>query len=349
MLHVLYLAVNLVWQAGDFPARVAIVGPTASGKSAVALEVARRVPIEIISADSMQVYRRMDIGTAKPTAGEQASVPIHLIDVVDPDEPWTLSDFQRDGTAHCTAAWDRGCLPVIVGGTGLYTRALTEDLMIPKAAPNEELRERWRKFAEENGTESLYSKVRGIDPVAAARIHVNDVKRLIRVLEVYETQGRRISDLHAENRATAKPYEILIFGLNYADRDALYKRINGRVEQMMAAGFAGEVKALLSSGYSRDLISMQSLGYRHLSLVLAGEMEMADAVDLLKRDTRHFARRQLVWFRRDAGIRWIEMDERTPSEAADIICAEIKDAARQPKGMSEYAEANSNESTRHVP
>lgn len=308
------------------PARIALVGPTAASKTAVAIALSKQLPLELISADSMQVYRHMDIGTAKPTSEEQAAARFHLIDVVNPDESWTLSDFQREGTLKCEEIAARNNTPLIVGGTGLYSRALTEDLRIPITPPNEELREKWRKISEEFGTHTLYAAVLGIDPEAAARIHINDAKRLIRVLEVFEYQGRTISELHAENRDHAEKQDVLLFGLNFADRDLLYSRINKRVEVMMEQGFLREVEELLASGYSPELNPMQSLGYRHLSQVLLGNMKLDDAVDLLKRDTRHFARRQLIWFRADQRIRWIEMDSLTTEEAAENICSVIMEA-----------------------
>jgi len=263
----------------------------------------------------------MDIGTAKPTSEEQASAVFHLIDVVDPNESWTLSDFQREGTAKCEEITARRHLPLIVGGTGLYSRALTQDLRIPITPPNPDLRDHWQTICDEAGTASLYAEVVKIDPEAAARIHVNDAKRLIRALEVYECQGRTISDLHAENKAQAEQYNVALFGLNYANRDLLYDRINERVDLMMQQGFLEEVERLLAMGYGSDLNPMQSLGYRHLTKVITGEATLAEAVDLLKRDTRHFARRQLIWFRADPRIHWIEMDNLTTEDAADRICA----------------------------
>jgi tRNA dimethylallyltransferase len=275
----------------------------------------------------MQVYRHMDIGTAKPTAEEQAAATFHLIDVVTPDEPWTLSDFQREGTVKCDEVAARNHIPLIVGGTGLYSRALTQDLRIPVTPPNAELRERWKKIYDEEGTASLYAAVAAIDPEAAARIHVNDAGRLVRVLEVYEYQGRTISELHAENRAQAEQYNVAIFGLNYANRDLLYSRINERVDLMMQQGLLDEVERLHEMGYGSNLNPMRSLGYRHMTSVINGETTLAEAVDLLKRDTRHFARRQLIWFRPDTRIQWIEMDELTAEDAAGIIYASLAKAA----------------------
>jgi len=315
--------VNSYSENKALPERIALVGPTAASKTAVSIALAKRLPIELISADSMQVYRHMDIGTAKPTVEEQAAAVFHLIDVVNPNEPWTLSDFQREGAAKCDEITARNHTPLIVGGTGLYSRALTQDLRIPVTPPNPELRERWQKICDEAGTASLYAEVVKIDPEAAARIHVNDAKRLIRVLEVYECQGRTISDLHAENRSEAEHYNVALFGLNYANRDLLYDRINERVDLMIQQGFLEEVERLLGMGYGPDLNPMQSLGYRHLTSVITGDDTLSEAVDLRKRDTRHFARRQLIWFRADPRIQWVEMEGLSTEDAADVILGAI--------------------------
>ena len=286
---------------------------------------------EIVSADSMQVYRHMDVGTAKPTPAERSQAVFHAVDVADPDEAWTLADYQRLGERACSEIVRRGNLPLIVGGTGLYVRALTTLLDIPVAPPNEELRLRWRDFAETNGNEALLAELARVDPETAARLHVNDVGRQIRALEVYETIGRTLTQLHADNRARQPAEAPLLFGLTYADREALYARIDARVDRMASEGLVEEVRGLLGRGYGRDLKPMQSLGYRHVCAYLAGEADWPTTAATMKQDTRRFAKRQMIWFRGDARVRWVFADGKTPAALADEIWKAIQ-AERQDKG-----------------
>ena len=299
--------------------KIALVGPTAAGKTAVGILLAERFDGEIISADSVQVYRKLNVGSAKPTAEEQAAARFHLVDIVDPDQEWTLADMQEAASTATADIVDRGHTPLIVGGTGLYVRALTTQLDIPTVPPNEEFRERWRAIAEERGNEYVHGELARVDPESAARIHVNDTKRAIRALEVFDGTGDTLSALHAKNRAEAATEPTLIVGLNYVDRRILYSRIEQRVDVMMAEGLVDEVRGLLDAGYGSDLKSMQALGYRHMCEHLAGNMSLPDAVDLLKRDTRHFARRQLIWFRGDSRVQWVSMD----GKSYEDIAAEI--------------------------
>lgn len=296
-----------------------MVGPTASGKTAVGILLAQRLGAEIVSADSMQVYRQMDIGTAKPTPDEQRQAVFHALDAADPDQEWTLADYQRLGEAACDKAAERGQIPLIVGGTGLYVRALTTRLDIPAAPPDENLRARWRGFAQEHGNEALLAEVRKIDPQTAARLHVNDIGRQIRALEVYAATGRTLSDLHAENQANQGIAQPLLYGLHFADRGQLYARIDSRVDAMIAAGFLSEVRHLRDCGYSATLKPMQALGYKQLNTFLAGDMPWDAAVAEMKQETRRFSKRQLIWFRGDKRVRWIDADDRTPEELADEI------------------------------
>lgn len=301
--------------------RIALVGPTAVGKTAVGIALAQKIGAEIVSADSMQVYRRMDIGTAKPTADEQRQAVFHGLDVVDPHDEWTLADFQRLGERACEEIAGRGRLPLLVGGTGLYVRALTTPLAIPTAPPDEEFRARWRAFAGREGNAALQQELARSDPQAAARIHVNDIGRLIRALEVYAATGRTLSELHAENRAMAARQDVFLVGLNFADRNALYTRIEARVDEMLALGFLGEVRGLLESGCGPSLKPMQSLGYRQLASFLAGEQDWDAAVAEIKQETRRFAKRQLIWFRSDARLRWLAADGRTAGQLAEDVSA----------------------------
>ncbi len=304
---------------GGLKDRWALVGPTASGKTTVSILLAARLGAEIVSADSMQVYRRMDIGTAKPTADEQCRAVFHAVDVADPDQEWTLADFQKLGDAACRDIARRGRIPLVVGGTGLYVRALTTLLDIPAAPPNEALRQRWREFAEAHGNAALLSEVARIDPDTAMRLHVNDIGRQIRALEVYAATGRTLTTLHTENRAGQTAESPRLFGLRFADREQLYRRINDRVEAMISGGLLGEVQSLLDAGYAADLKPMQSLGYRHMTAFLRGDCNWDTAVETLKQDTRRFAKRQMIWFRGDPRVHWLDSDNQTPEQLADQI------------------------------
>jgi len=314
---------------GGLTDRIGLVGPTASGKTAVGIELALHLGAEIVSADSVQVYRYLDIGTAKPTAGERARAVFHALDVADPDEDWTLADFQRLGERLCPEIAARGSVPLIVGGTGLYVRALTTRLDLPAVPPDESLRARWREFARAQGNAALLSEVARVDPETAARLHVNDIGRQIRALEVYAALGRTLTDLHTENRARQSKDAPKLFGLSFEDRAALYARIDARVDQMLADGLLDEVRALLARGYSADLKPMASLGYRQMTAFLAGECGWEAAVAAMKQETRRFARRQLIWFRADARIRWIEAGGRPPADIADEIHGLLTRGSRQ--------------------
>lgn len=314
---------------GGLADRIALVGPTASGKTAVGIELASRLGAEIVSADSVQVYRHLDIGTAKPTGAERARAAFHAIDVADPDEDWTLADFQRLGASLCPEIAARGSVPLIVGGTGLYVRALTTDLDLPAVPPDEGLRARWRAFAQAQGNAALLSALARVDPDTAARLHVNDVGRQIRALEVHAALGRTLTDLHAENRARQSGDAPRLFGLTFDDRAALYARIDARVDGMLADGLLDEVRALLARGYGPDLKPMASLGYRQMTAFLAGDCGWEAAVAAMKQETRRFARRQLIWFRADARIRWVETGGRAPAAIADEIHGLLADGSRQ--------------------
>jgi len=277
----------------------AIVGPTAVGKTALAIELAQRFDGEIISADSRQIYRRMDIGTAKPTRQEQSRAPHHLIDIVAPDEPYTLADYQAQAYAAIDGILARGKQPFLVGGTGLYVRAVVEGLRIPRVPPNEELR---AQLALEDGA-ALYERLRALDPDAATRIDPRNVRRTIRALEVCLTTGAKFSEL---GRASPPPYPVTQVGLTLP-RPELYARIDARVEQMVADGLVAEVETLAALGYGCKLPSMSGLGYREIGAYLRGEVSLDEAVANIKRNTRDFVRRQYAWFRlRDERIRWFE-------------------------------------------
>ena len=297
---------------------VGIVGPTATGKTAVGLELAKKLDGEIVSADSMAVYKGMDIGTAKPTAAEQAAVRFHLIDVVRPDEEFSVAEFKRLAERAVADIIARHRLPLLVGGTGLYVRAVTGGLNIPAVGPDRKLRESLKAEAAAFGNERLLERLRAVDPAAAERIHARDLKRIIRALEVYVLTGLPISHFHSTAGSTDAAYHVRLFGLNMS-RTALYERIERRVDEQIEAGLVQEVSGLLAGGYTVELPSMKGLGYKQIAGYLLGEYDFETAVALLKRDTRRFAKRQLTWFRADPRIRWIDVEGRGAIEVADEI------------------------------
>ncbi|MBO8162567.1 MAG: tRNA (adenosine(37)-N6)-dimethylallyltransferase MiaA [Brevibacillus sp.] len=283
---------------------VVIVGPTAVGKTALSLTLARRLNGEIISGDSMQVYRQMDIGTAKATPEERSVVPHHLIDIIDPDEEYSVAHFQEMATRLIADIHRRGRLPFIVGGTGLYIESVTHRFQFSDAAQDHELRERLKRLAEAEGVEALHRQLALIDPVTAERLHPNDVKRVIRAIEIYELTGQRMSDY--QYRAQQSPYDLYMIGLTM-ERALLYERINRRVDQMIEDGLVEEVRQLLDRGYDPSLVSMQGLGYKELVPYLYGEIPLQQAIAEIKKRTRRFAKRQLSWFRRIPDVHWFDV------------------------------------------
>lgn len=287
------------------PKIVVIVGPTASGKSKVAMELAEKFHSEIISADSMQVYRYMDIGTAKPSKEDRERIRHHLIDIRDPDEGFDAAQFRDEASKAIVEIMDKGNLPIVGGGTGLYIKALTQGIFeVPEI--DKKLRERLRKEAEELGLPVLYDKLRDVDPEAAEKIGPANTHRIIRALEVFYMTGQPISQHHKEHSFPEKPYCALKIGL-YAERETLYKNIDYRVDSMIKAGFVDEVKRILEMGYGPDLKGMQAIGYSHICKYIKEEYTLEDCVSLIKRDTRHYAKRQMTWFRRDHDITWVDV------------------------------------------
>jgi tRNA dimethylallyltransferase len=294
------------------PRVIVICGPTAVGKTAAGIEVARAVGGEIVGADSMQVYRYMDIGTAKPTAAEQAAVRHHLIDVVDPDEPFDAADYMALGRQALSQLLRRGKTPVVVGGTGLYIKALLYGLFRSDAR-DPAVRARLRAEAESQGAAALHARLIQCDPPTAGRLHPNDTVRILRALEVFEVTGRPISALQREHRFGDAPFHALKMGLSL-DRETIYRRIDRRVEAMIATGLEEEVRMLLARGYGPHLKPMQSIGYSHMAAFIAGAVNRAECIRTVQRDTRRFAKRQLTWFRADPDIRWM-----SPDRTADLI------------------------------
>jgi tRNA dimethylallyltransferase len=295
-----------------------IVGPTAVGKTAISLRVAAELQGEIISADSMQIYRSLDIGTAKPTLGERKLVPHHLVDVMDPAVDYNVSQFQKDAVEAISAVAAKKKLPILVGGTGLYVNAVIFGYSFTEAEISPRLRAHLTEEAKSKGTDSLYQRLSELDPVSAAKIHPNDLRRIIRALEVFSLTGKPIYEQVASTAVQKTRYKTLIIGIN-RPREDLYRRIEDRVDQMMAAGLLEEVKSLLSRGYSPHLKSLQGLGYRHVLPYLEGEVSLEEAVNLLKRDTRRFAKRQLTWFRKNKGIIWFTLENDSVEEEDEVV------------------------------
>ena len=297
---------------GTIPLLV-LAGPTASGKTALALALAealaRQAGMEVVSADSRQIYRLMDIATAKPTSEERAILPHHLLDVVWPDESYTLAQYQEDANAAIAAIHASGALPLLAGGTGLYIRAVVDGLAIPRVPPNPELRARLEAEAAEHGTQALFRQLAERDPAAAARIDPTNPRRIIRALEVCIESGRPFSE---QQGTRPTPYRTLMLGLNTA-REALYARADARVDAMLAAGLVAETRMLVERGYDWSLPSMSSLGYREIGTYLRGETTLPEAVARLKLNTHSYIRRQLTWFRPDTRIHWL--DAALPPEA----------------------------------
>ncbi|MGZ0049655.1 tRNA (adenosine(37)-N6)-dimethylallyltransferase MiaA [Brevibacillus gelatini] len=285
---------------------VVIIGPTAVGKTQLSLDLAQQFNGEIISGDSMQVYRGMDIGTAKAEPAELALVPHHLIDIKNPDEDYSVALFQESATRLITEINQRGRLPFIVGGTGLYIESVTHRFQFAQASQNPELREQLQRLAEAEGVEALHARLADVDPITAQRLHPNDVKRVIRALEIYESTGYKMSDFQL--RAQHSPYDLVMIGLTM-ERAVLYERINRRVDLMIEAGLVDEVRGLLDKGYDASMVSMQGLGYKELIPYLYGEITLEKAINDIKQRTRHFAKRQLSWFRRMPEVQWFDMTD----------------------------------------
>ncbi len=295
---------------------VVILGPTGVGKSQLALRLARRLDGEILSADSRQVYRYMDIGTAKPSPEERKLVPHHLIDLVDPDEEFNLALFLELANRKLEEVRSRGRLPLLVGGTGLYIWAFLEGWRLPHTPPNPELRKELEERARVEGIDSLYQELWEVDPEAARKIDPRNVRRVIRALEVYRVSGRRFSELSQRSKLKAG---VLIIGL-HLPRPELYRRIDLRVEEMIQKGLVEEVRWLLEQGYSPSLPSMSGVGYRQICQYLRGELSLPEAVQRIKYETHRFARHQYAWFRlEDERIHWLEAGEGVEEQALRLI------------------------------
>lgn len=283
---------------------IILTGPTAVGKTKASIQLAKAVGGEIISADSMQVYRYMDIGSAKIKKEEMEDVPHFLVDVLEPEEEFHVARFQEMAKAAMEEIYSRNHIPIIVGGTGFYIQALLYDIDFSKGEEDTSYREELEKFANESGAQALHDKLREVDEKSAETIHANNVKRVIRALEYYHQTGEKISEHNETERQKESPYNFAYFVLN-DERANLYNRIEKRIDIMLEEGLLEEVKFLKEKGYTKDMVSMQGLGYKEILDYLDGSTTLEEAIYILKRDTRHFAKRQLTWFKRERDVIWI--------------------------------------------
>lgn len=289
------------------PPLLVLVGPTAVGKTKLSFVLAEQYGCEIISGDSMQVYRGMDIGTAKATPEERKRIPHHLIDIRDPQEAFSVSDFQQLAREKIAEIHSRGKLPFIVGGTGLYIESVIYDFQFSEAGVDETFRRKQHEYAAVHGSGALHKRLNEIDPETADRLHPNDLRRIIRALEVHHLTGMPMS--HYSAKQTKQPlYNACILGLTM-ERKKLYERIELRVDEMMEQGLVEEVESLLRQGCTREMVSMQGLGYKEIADYLQGDYDLTEAVRLLKQSTRRFAKRQLSWFRRMQDIHWVDLTD----------------------------------------
>lgn len=284
---------------------IILTGPTAVGKTKASIGLAKALNGEIISADSMQVYKYMDIGSAKIRPEEMDGIKHYLIDELEPDEEFHVVRFQQMAKAAMEEIYAKGKVPIVVGGTGFYIQALLYDIDFTENEEDTAYRMELEQIAKENGPEKLHEMLQEVDPESAETIHANNVKRVIRALEFYKLTGQKISEHNEKERAKESPYEFCYFVLN-DDRKLLYDRIDLRIDKMMEEGLLEEVSSLKNKGYTKDMVSMQGLGYKEILDCLNGECSLAEAIYILKRDTRHFAKRQLTWFRRERDVIWVD-------------------------------------------
>lgn len=285
---------------------IVLVGPTAVGKTYTSVELAKKFNTEIISADSMQIYKYMDIGTAKVTEDEKQGIPHHMIDIIYPDENYSVLEFKNDAEILIDKLLMDNKTPVIVGGSGLYVNSLIYDLHFGKVKSDLKIRDYYTSMYNEHGEDYLYNKLIEVDPESADKIHKNNVKRVIRALEVHDITGKKFSQMNTDIRKKSDKYEPILIGLSM-DRKILYERINERVDNMINDGLIDEVKGLLNKGYNKNLVSMQGIGYKEIVDYLEGHIELEESINILKRNTRRFAKRQFTWFLNDENVKWFNI------------------------------------------
>lgn len=303
---------------------VILTGPTAVGKTELSIQLAKTINGEIISADSMQVYKEMDIGTAKILPEEMQGVPHYLVDEFLPDEEFNVVKFKECANRYIEEIYAKGKIPILVGGTGFYIQAVLKDVSFEENEEDSTYRKELEKLAEEKGALYLHQKLSEVDEESSKAIHPNNIRRVIRALEFYHQTGMKISEHNAREKERQSPYTYAYFVLTN-DRKVLYQRIDKRVDKMIEDGLVEEVRRLKEKGYSRNLVSMQGLGYKEIYAYLDGELSLPEAVNILKRDTRHFAKRQLTWFRREQDVTWVDKSELASEKALlDFCCGVLR-------------------------
>ena len=292
---------------------IAVIGPTASGKTGLAVSVAERFGGEVVSADSMQIYSELTIGTAKPTEDEMRGIPHHLVGFKSVDEEYSVADFVEDAKKAIEDIHSRGKIPVLCGGTGLYVDSLISNTEFSEFESNSEIKEKLYKFAEENGNEALFERLLSVDPDSANKTHPNNLLRVVRALEVYEITGKTMSEHQKDSHPNPSIYDVCYIGTNFADRDKLYARIEHRIDEMLMEGVEEEARFLFE--HAGTCTAAQAIGYKEFYPYFRGEMSREEAIDLLKKETRHYAKRQLTWFRRNEKINWLCHDEFSDKKA----------------------------------
>lgn len=315
---------------------IILTGPTAVGKTTLSIQLAKALNGEIISADSMQVYRHMDIGSAKVTKTQMQGIAHHLIDVLEPEEEFNVVRFQTLAREALRDIRQRGKLPVIVGGTGFYIQALLYDIDFTENPGRPEIRKELENLGETRGCEYLHQMLSQVDPESAGLIHVHNIKRVIRAIEYYQITGQTISGHNREQREKSSPYRFYYYVLN-CERQLLYEQINRRIDEMMEQGLVEEVKRLKQAGCSRSMVSMQGLGYKEILDYLDGRLSLSEAVTVLKRDTRHFAKRQLTWFKRERDVRWLNLEDFNHDRQA-VLAHILEEFFREEKAVTEEQE-----------
>lgn len=295
---------------------IVVAGPTASGKTGLAIDIAKYVGGEIVSADSMQIYKYMNIGSAKPTQEERAKAVHHMIDFLEPDAEFSVADYTEMAHKVIADIYERGKIPIMAGGTGLYINSVVNDVTFGEMDTDYELRESLRKTAEEKGSEYLLHMLSEFDEVSAKRLHPNNLRRIIRAIEFYKITGKPISEHQEETKKTQSRYNPLMLCVNW-DREELYDRINRRVDMMMDEGLLDEVKRLMDMGYTKDLNSMQGIGYKEVIDYFDGKASLEETVEIIKQSSRRYAKRQLTWFRRDERIHYVSSEN--PFEEAKLL------------------------------
>ncbi len=297
---------------------VVVAGPTASGKTALGVEIAKAFDGEVVSADSMQIYKGMDIATAKPTKEEMQEIPHHLIDFLDREKAFSVADYVELAGEKIRDITSRGKLPVIVGGTGLYISSLIDNIKFPDIKSDPNIRMKIEKEMEEKGREAVFERLKACDPETAAELHYNNTVRVIRALEVFEITGRKLSNFKEESRLEPSPYDAVMLGLNYSDRQKLYERINLRVDKMVEEGLIEEARAVYMTGQMKT--AANAIGFKELIPYFENKADLDECIDKIKQETRRYAKRQLTWFRKNAKIQWVLLDEFDNKEKISDYC-----------------------------